>query len=345
MPADLLHETRLVGREGRQRQAKDQIGDVLRPVLSDRQQQQAEGSASVVVEAAEQAEVEQDQPPVVAEQDVSAVRVGVVDAVHSHLVDVGAEELARELARPLRRKLVVTGQLLPLEELEDEHALADVRPDDLRYDEVLVVRDEGRDQLGVVRFLDEVELGAEVRLELVRERVQLEQPRRLRVALGERGRRAQQREVELHLLEDAGPPDLDHDLAPGREECSMDLGDRRCGQRLGIDVGEHVGAEIGLDDGRDVCERHRGHLVDELAELLDVDVRQEVRPGGEQLPELDVGRPELLERQAELACALGSRRPLAADDADLAKHAEETPAPCDASHLERSAHAASPCAH
>ena len=48
----------------------------------------------------------------------------------------------------------------------------------------------------------------------------------------------------------------------------------------------------------DVRERHRRHVVDELPELLDVDVRQEVGPRREQLPELDVGRAELLERAA-----------------------------------------------
>ena len=67
----------------------------------------------------------------------------------------------------------------------------------------VVLLDEPRDQLGVVRLLDEVELAAQVHLELVGERLDLKQLRRLRAPCQELRRRAQHREVELDLLDDA----------------------------------------------------------------------------------------------------------------------------------------------
>ena len=64
LPAQLVDEARLVGVERREREAEDQVGDVLGAVLRDGEQQQREAAARVVVEAAEQAEVEQREPAV-----------------------------------------------------------------------------------------------------------------------------------------------------------------------------------------------------------------------------------------------------------------------------------------
>ena len=75
--------------------------------------------------------------------------------------------------------------------------------------------------------------------------------------------------------------------------------------------------EILTDHRLDLHERNRRHLVDEPAELLDVDIRKQVGTGREQLPELDVRRPELLERASELARAL-ARCGARAYDTDLA---------------------------
>ena len=56
----------LVGGERRQREPENQVGDVVGAVLREREQQQAERPPRVVVEPAEQAEVEQREPAVVA---------------------------------------------------------------------------------------------------------------------------------------------------------------------------------------------------------------------------------------------------------------------------------------
>jgi hypothetical protein len=117
------------------------------------------------------------------------------------------------------------------------------------------------------------------------------------------------------------------------EERRVDLRDRGGRDRLRVDTREDV-AEGAADDRLELRERHRRHLVDEPAQLLDVDVGQEVGPRGEELPQLDVGRAEALEGEPEVARALARRRALA-DDADLPQHTEQAAAPRDERHLER----------
>ena len=113
------------------------------------------------------------------------MRVGVVDAGLRDLPDVGAEEVGGEPFGPLVWEAVVGAQLAAVDPLEDEHALGHVGPDHLRDDEVVVLLQLARDQLGVVRLLDEVELRPQMHFELIGERAQLQQLGRLRALLGE----------------------------------------------------------------------------------------------------------------------------------------------------------------
>ena len=59
LAAQVVHEARFVRLHRRQRERDDQVGDVVRAVLRDREQEQRERGARVVVEAPDQAEVEQ----------------------------------------------------------------------------------------------------------------------------------------------------------------------------------------------------------------------------------------------------------------------------------------------
>ena len=95
---------------------------------------------------------------------------------------------------------------------------------------------------------------------------------------------------------------------------------------------------------RSLFERERRHVVDELLELLDVDVRQQVRPRRQHLPELDEGGAELLQPFAKRSRAL-TRRRLVADRPDLGQHAQQPAASRDAANLERAPGAASSPAH
>jgi hypothetical protein len=124
----------------------------------------------------------------------------------------------------------------------------------------------------------------------------------------------------------------------------MGLRDRCGGERLWIDAREDVVAEVGADRRVDVDERHRRHLVDELRQLLDVDVGQEIGAGREELPELDVRRPQLLECLAKPPGAL-ARRLAVADGADLGQHPTKAGFPRDLRHLQRTARAVQAYAH
>jgi hypothetical protein len=93
------------------------------------------------------------------------------------------------------------------------------------------------------------------------------------------------------------------------------------------------GASCVKDHRLELGEGHRRHVVDESRQLLDVDVRHQVGPGREELPELHISGAELLERMAELARRLGRRGPLAGH-ADLTQNAEQPASPRDLPDLE-----------
>ena len=206
------------------------------------------------------------------------MRVGVVDAVHRDLLDVGAEELAREHRRLLGIEAVLADDALADDPLLHEHLVSDVRMDHRRHDQVLGIADDSRDQLRAVRLLDEVELGGEMRLELVGQRRELQQPRRLGPPLGERGQRAQQLQVERDLLLDPRSAHLDHDLATRAQQATVDLGDRCAGEWPFVEPREDLEPDLLVDDPARLLERERRHVVDEVLELVDVDVREQVRP-------------------------------------------------------------------
>src|SRR5439155_309866 len=174
LSADLLEEAGLVRAQARPRQREDELRQIVGTILRDGQKQKREVATGVVVEPAEQPEVDQREATLGREQDVAPMRIGVVSAFDSDLPDVRAKELARKLLRALTSEPVVGIHLPSLDPLEHEHSLGHIRSDHLGDDEVLVVGQEGGDHFCVVCFLDEVELCTEVLLELVRERSGLE---------------------------------------------------------------------------------------------------------------------------------------------------------------------------
>ena len=108
----------------------------------------------------------------------------MVDALDDDLEHVGAEELARQEGGALRVEPVPRLDPAPVDQLEDERALGHVRMDHARDDERLESLHERSDQLRVVRLLDEVELPAEVELELVRQLLELDPLRLMNVVPG-----------------------------------------------------------------------------------------------------------------------------------------------------------------
>ena len=328
-----MDERRLLGLERRQREPQDQAGDIVGAVARDREQEQGQRCPRLFVESAEQAEVEERQAPVRRQEHVSPMGIGVVNAFDGHLPDVGAEERSRETLRLFAGEPVLRRHLLAVDPLEDEHRLGDVGLGDLRHQELGKVGDGTPDELRVVGFLRQIELGAQMHLELVGEGLELEELRGLRTLVQEADGRPQHVEVELDLLQHTGATHLDDNLAPILQQRRVHLGDRRAGERLGVDACEGVLAELLVDSLPNLLERHRRGRVDELRELVDVDVRKEIWPRGQQLAELDVSRPQLLETLAKLLRSVACRRP-AAGNADLVQDARQLAPPRDTRNLD-----------
>lgn len=104
--------------------------------------------------------------------------------------------------------------------------------------EPFVRLDDPSDQLCVRGLLLEVELGFQVRFNLLCECGELQQPGSTRPLLGRVRRGAQQLQVEGHLLLDPRSAHFDHNLAPVLEERRVDLRDRSRCQWLGVDPRE-----------------------------------------------------------------------------------------------------------
>ena len=111
-------------------------------------------------------------------------------------------------------------------------------------------------------------------------------------------------QIRPHGRGDRGTLHFYHHLLAGTEGGGVDLGDGRGGQRLALEPAEDLlerAAEVRLDHRPDGFERLGRHPVAEQPELADQLGREEAFAGREDLPELDVGRPEGLERDAQPA--------------------------------------------
>ena len=235
-------------------------------------------------------------------------------------------------------------ELAAVDSLEHEQPLGHVRPDHLRHDEVVVVLEVLADQLGVAGLLDEVELGAQVHLELVLERPQLQQlapsPSASRRNSTVERTSARSRSTSSTI---PGRRTLTTTSRPSDSSAAWIWAIEAAASGSGSSSHHRV-ADVLADDPLDLLEGERRHLVHELRELLDVDVRQQVRARREQLAELEEGRAELLQRLAELDRALARRGP-AAGDAELAQHTHELAPPRDADDFAGAARALHPGGH
>jgi hypothetical protein len=111
-------------------------------------------------------------------------------------------------------------------------------------------------------------------------------------------------QVALDHRPDPGALDLDRHLRPGPQPGRVHLGDRGGGQRLPVEVGEHLvdrPAQVGRQHLLDLLPGGRGDVVLESLQLLDDLGGEQVRAGGQHLTELDEGDPGLLQRQPDRA--------------------------------------------
>ena len=247
------------------------------------------------------------------------MRVGVEEAVDHDLLVEGLQQLPRGL---LARRALGRRRDRPARHVaHHEQTRRRVVAVDLRDAQPAERRDHVRHPAHVARLLPEVQLAMQ-RVRQVREhRLHVDhllQPRAVTDLLGED---LEQRQVLFDLLLRVGTLDLHHDLLAVRERRAMHLGDRAGGERLRLDVVEHVlprHAQLLLHDAHDLLLGERRHVVLQRRELLDVLGRQQVGARRQDLAELRERRTQLLERGAQ-ALAL----PFLADRAFLVGAAEQ----------------------
>ncbi len=228
--------------------------------------------------------------------------IGVKDTVNEHLVQVGPRQRRRHAAQvvPLRGQTRGFRELGPLDLGEGDDAPGAVLPVD-RGDAHLVLAEPLAQPVGVAPLDGIVQLVAQRVGELPDNVHELVVAQRLGAPLEEPRLRHEQLQVRLDGALHVGPPHLDDHLGAVMECGAVYLPDGRRGDGLLVKGGERRAQgpmQFVLDGGDDLVHRHGRRGIEQLAQLDDVRRGENVGTRAEDLPQLDVGRAEVLERPA-----------------------------------------------
>ena len=232
------------------------------------------------------------------DQHVPRVQVAVEDPVGQRVLEHPLDGQAHQPLAVERR--AVGGGRLGVgpagHPLHDHHPLADQagdRPGDAHLGQARVLGDEA--QLDHVERLEpEVELLEYQLREQLDDAGQVGGAHPLDAAVGRGGDERQGLDGLVEPRPQPGPPHLDDDVGAVGEDGAVRLADRGRPQRLGVERAEqHVDREVEgpLDDALGLAGPHGRHLVAAPAEGVDPVVGQQAAGGGDELAELDVGRP------------------------------------------------------
>ncbi|MCW0450641.1 hypothetical protein NB706_003475 [Xanthomonas sacchari] len=265
-------------------------------------------------ELAHDAEVQRDEARVVAarrvavDPDVAGVRIGMEEVVAEHLGVEHPHALGRQRAAVdaggVQRGDVVGGDAA--HPLQGQRALGGVGPDHLRHVEVVRVQPETAQHAGVGALALQVQLRGEGGLDLGHHLARADLVGARMGALDQRGGRFQQGDVGVDLPLDVRAQHLDHHFAAVVQRRRVHLRDRGRGQRFGVEGRERHRDRPPQRLFHDAPRRlavERAHPVLQQGQFLGHVRRHQVTPGGEDLPELDEDRPQVLQRQAQPGAA------------------------------------------
>ena len=292
------------------------VGGLLAAPLAHRQEQLEQPLLHLRRDAPHHPHVDQPDAEVRGDEHVAGVRVGVEEAVHQDLLEVGAEQFLGERAAVHlhARQRAELGDLFPRHVPHGEHARGGVVPHGAGHHDAGEVAQVLAQRGEVLRLGAVVQLGEQRPPELGQQVGGAVAPAGLGVAVQELGDVLQRVQVGDDLLADARALHLDGHLRPVAQAGAVHLPQRGGGQRLRVEVRERLGhahAQLGRDDALHLGVRERGHVVLEPGQRLHVRLGQEVGAGGQELSELDVGGPQPLQVVGQLAghrCR-GRRRP------------------------------------
>ena len=184
-------------------------------------------------------------------------------------------------------------------------------PVDPGNDDLRVAGEIGAQAVGVAGLVGEVEFLQDCGSELLDERGGRKAPDFRTGPLEYRRELGDEAQIRLHAGTDVGPPDLEDDGATIVQVGAVDLRHRNGGKRLGIERGERLADRFSqslLDVGPHHFEREGRRLAVKPLQFGDPVGRKKIAARGENLPELDEGGTQFLQRQP---CACGQRRCLA----------------------------------
>ncbi len=254
-------------------------------------------------ETAHDAEVDRDDPALGVDEKIALMHVGVEKAVAQGVAQKGLDQRPRQRARIEAERLEAFG-------IGERDAVHPLHRHDFARGAVPVDR-RGADVGIVLRVLGEFRsrrrLQAEIHLHPHRAGQRLDDLDEAQAAdfrdgaFGEPRGEEHVREVAGEALLHAGAQHLDGDgTRPlrGRDRGAVNLRDRGRRDRF-AEVHKHrldLGAEGGLDDGDRGLAAHRRHPVLQALELEGDLGPDDVGPGRQELPHLDVGGPEPIDR-------------------------------------------------
>ena len=268
----------------------------------------------VLVHARRNAVVEQRDLALGHDEQVAAVQVAVEDAEdHRPFEERNDQRLQHRRgvdARGLHGVDVLVGEAG--EPLHHQHPLGHQLGVRARHD------DDALPRLGEHASDIEHVLGLEAEVELLDDGLgeQLHQRRRVgqrrdRNASNEMRRDPRHRpDVLAHRLGDPRPLHLDHNVLTRAQRRGVHLRDRGGRQTLAVEGSEHAverAAQVLFDRLADHVERLRLDLIAQLLEFVDQLVGEQAFAGRQDLPQLDVRRPERLGRLAQATRDAGAR--------------------------------------
>ena len=259
---------------------------------------------------ADQAEVEQRQPIARQAEQVAGVRIAMKAAVDQHHVEHqrraevgngGGIDPGGAQAVPVARRQA--GDIV-----HHQHGFAAVAPVDGRNDDRRIVGKVGAQAIGIAAFIGEVQLLQHRVQQLPDQRLGLEAAGFLAAGLHDAGEMGDEPQVGLHRLANAGSAYLHDDVGAVLQSGAMHLRHRGRGERDRIEAGKGGFGGLAqrvLQPRAQRFERQGGGAAVQGRKFGHPMFGQQVRAGGEDLPELHIGGAQRFERLSRAAGQIG----------------------------------------
>ena len=241
------------------------------------------------------------------------MRVGVDVAVHEHLVEIGAQQLAggRRGVELGTAQSGDAGDVDTVDPVHHQQTRCHVIPQWLRHPQQRIAGQVPAETVEVLRFGPVVEFVEHRLAELGDPVGQAQAAAGIGQRVGGAGDLREHVKVAAHRGGHVGTLDLQRHHAAVMQDRPMHLRERGGGHRHRIDLGEHLAgahAHLVLQQRLDVADRRRRGVVLDALECGDPACRHQVRTGRQCLAKLDEGRAHGFEVVDE---ALGQRVGLA----------------------------------